>query len=252
MDARVLTQAATEEDFDLFSSLRGRRHPEGTFIGDGDKVVRRMLHATRVERILCSPEWVEKLPIPAGIDVRLAPLSRLISIVGFRLHQGLMALGTIPPEKPMTGTFHLALDGLANAENVGAILRSCAAFGVDGVILGPGTASPWLRRAVRVSLGAPLVVPVHTSPDLAATLRGLPAYAAHIHGDRRDYRSVEYSKSVCLVLGSEPTGVTDEVLAVCKGVIYIPMASEWDCLNVAASAAVLLSEVRRQRSERPT
>ena len=50
------------------------------------------------------------------------------------------------------------------------------------------------------------------------------------------------------MLGSEPNGVTDEVLRACKGVIYIPMASEWDCLNVAASAAVLLSEVRRQRS----
>jgi tRNA G18 (ribose-2'-O)-methylase SpoU len=248
METRALIQPATEEDFELFSSLRGRRHPEGTFIGDGDKVVRRMLKTTRVERILCTPDWVQKLPIPDGIDVRVAPLSRLISIVGFRLHQGLMALGTIPPEKPPVGSFHLALDGLANAENVGAILRSCAAFGVDGVILGPGTASPWLRRAVRVSLGAPLVVPVHTSPDLAATVRGLNAYAAHIHGDRRDYRSVDYSKSVCLVLGSEPNGVTDEVLRACKGVIYIPMASEWDCLNVAASAAVLLSEVRRQRS----
>ncbi len=247
MEARALIQPATEEDFELFSSLRGRRHPDGTFIGDGDKVVRRMLKTTRVERILCTPDWVQKLPIPDGIDVRVAPLSRLISIVGFRLHQGLMALGTIPPEKPLSGSFHLALDGLANAENVGAILRSCAAFGVDGVILGPGTASPWLRRAVRVSLGAPLVVPVHTSPDLAATVRGLNAYAAHIHGDRRDYRSVDYSKNACLVLGSEPNGVTDEVLRACKGVIYIPMASEWDCLNVAASAAVLLAEVRRQR-----
>jgi tRNA G18 (ribose-2'-O)-methylase SpoU len=252
MEAGALIQPATEEDLELFSSLRGRRHPEGTFIGDGDKVVRRMLKTTRVERILCTPDWVQKLPIPDGIDVRVAPISRLISIVGFRLHQGLMALGAIPPEKALTGSFHLALDGLANAENVGAILRSCAAFGVDGVILGPGTASPWLRRAVRVSLGAPLIVPVHTSPDLAATVSGLNAYAAHIHGNRRDFRSVDYSKSVCLVLGSEPHGVTDEVLRASKGVIYIPMASEWDCLNVAASAAVLLSEVRRQRSSRPT
>lgn len=207
-----------------------------------------MLQTTLVRRILCSPEWIEKLPIPAGIDVRVAPLSRLISIVGFRLHQGLMALGTIPPEKPLGGTLHLALDGLANAENVGAILRSCAAFGVDGVILGPGTASPWLRRAVRVSLGASLVVPLHTSSDLASTLCALNAYAAHIHGDRRDFRSVDYTRPVCLVLGSEPTGVTGPVLRACRGVVYIPMASDWDCLNVAASAAVLLSEVRRQRS----
>jgi tRNA (guanosine-2'-O-)-methyltransferase len=89
---------------------------------------------------------------------------------------------------------------------------------------------------------------VHTSVDLAVTVSSLNAYAAHIHGDKQDFRSVDYSKEVCLVLGSEPTGVTDEVLRACKGVIYIPMSSGWDCLNVAASAAVLLSEVRRQRA----
>jgi tRNA G18 (ribose-2'-O)-methylase SpoU len=248
VEERAWIRPASPEDLELFSSLRGRCHPENTFIGDGDRVVRRMLKTMRVERVLCTPDWIEKLPIPPGTDVRVSTLSDMISVVGFRLHQGLMALGTIPPEKPMTGTFHLALDGLANAENVGAILRSCAAFGVDGVILGPGTASPWLRRAVRVSLGAPLVVPLHTSTDLAETVRSLNAYAAHIHGDRRDYRAVDYTQPVCVVMGSEPTGVTEPVLRACKGVVYIPMAAEWDCLNVAASAAVLLSEVRRQRS----
>lgn len=247
METRELIRPATEEDLELFSSLRGRCHPEGTFIGDGDKVVRRMLRKTRVRQILCTPDWIEKLPIPPGIEVRTAPLARLMSIVGYRLHQGLMALGEIPAEKPRSGGFHLALDGLANAENVGAILRTCAAFGVDGVILGPGTASPWLRRAVRVSLGAPLVVPLHTSADLAATVSSMNAYAAHIHGEKQDFRSVDYTKDICLVLGSEATGVTDAVLQACKGVIYIPMASDWDCLNAAASAAVLLSEVRRQR-----
>ncbi|HZE98776.1 MAG TPA: RNA methyltransferase [Planctomycetota bacterium] len=231
----------------MFSSLRGRRHPDGMFIGDGDKVVRRMLKMTRVERILCTPDWIEKLPIPPGIDVRIAPIADLIGIVGFRLHQGLMALAEIPAERPLTGSFHLALDGLANAENVGAILRSCAAFGVDGVILGPGTSSPWLRRAVRVSLGAPMVVPLYTSEDLAKTVEGLNAYAAHIHGEKQDFRSIDYKAPVCLVLGSEPLGVTDPVLKACKGVIYIPMSSGWDCLNVAASAAVLMAEVRRQR-----
>lgn len=248
MEQRACVRAASAEDLELFSSLRGRRHPEGMFIGDGDKVVRRMLTTTRVERILCTEDWISKLPIPTGVDVRVAPIADLIAIVGFRLHQGLMALGSIPVERPLTGSFHVALDGLANAENVGAILRTCAAFGVDGVILGPGTSSPWLRRAVRVSLAAPLVVPVHTSEDLAAMLAPMNAYAAHIHGEKQDYRSVDARKPICLVLGSEPMGVTDPVLKACKGVIYIPMSSDWDCLNVAASAAVLIAEVRRQRA----
>jgi len=248
MEERAWVQPASAEELELFSSLRGRQHPEGMFIGDGDKVVRRMLRTTTIEKILCTPEWIEKLPIPPGVEVRVAPLSELISVVGFRLHQGLMAMGRIPAERPLTGTFHVALDRLGNAENVGSILRTCAAFGVDGVILGPGTASPWLRRAVRVSLGGPLVVPLHSSTDLAATLAGMNAWAAHIHGEKRNYVEVDGRGPICLVLGSEPRGVSDPVLKACKGVLYIPMAADWDCLNVAASAAVLLSEVRRQRS----
>jgi len=248
MEERAWVRPASDEDLEIFGSLRGRQHPEGMYIGDGDKVVRRMLRVGKVDRILCTADWVERLPIPPGVDVRVAPRQELFAIVGFRLHQGIMALGSIPPEKPPAGTFHVALDGLSNAENVGAILRTCAAFGVDGLIIGPGTASPWLRRAVRVSLGAPLVVPVHTVPDLAAAVAPLNAYAAHIHGEKVDYRSIDCAKPVCLVLGSEPLGVTDPVLKACKGVIYIPMSTEWDCLNVAASAAVLISEVRRQRT----
>jgi len=227
MEDPAWVQSATADDLELFSSLRGRRHPEGLFIGDGERVVRRMLKITGVHRILCTEDWIQRLAIPPGIEVRTASKDDLYAMVGFRLHQGVMALGAIPPEKPMTGTFHLALDGLTNAENVGAIMRSCAAFGVDGVILGPGTASPWLRRAVRVSLGAQFVVPVHTSLDLAATLAPMNAYAAHIHGEKVDYRSIDYREPVCLVLGSEPLGVTGPVLNACKGVIYIPMSSDW-------------------------
>ncbi len=239
---------ATDEDLALFSTLRGRLQPEGTFIGDGERVVRRMLQTTPVERILCTPEWAERLPIPDSVDVALAPLQTLAELVGYRLHQGLMALGRIPPSPPLTGTFHVALDGLVDAENVGAVLRTCAAFGVDGVLIGPSTASPWLRRSVRVSMGAALFVRLHPVPDLAAALAGMNAYAAHIHGERRNYALLDYRKPVCLVLGGEPRGVSEPVLKACKGVIYIPMAPDWDCINVGASAAVLLSEVARQRA----
>ena len=241
---------ATPEELDVFTSLKGNKCPPGHFIGDGRKVVRRMLAAGVATRVVCAPERVAELAIPEGVEVCLASQETLESILGYRLHAGVMALGRIPPERAPTGTLHVALDGLANAENVGAILRTCAAFGVDGVIVGPGTSSPWLRRAVRVSLAAPLVVPVHTVPDLADFVRCRNAWAAHIQGNRRDYRDVDYREPVTLVLGSEATGVTEPVLAACRGVVYIPMADEWDCLNVAASAAVLLSEARRQRDAR--
>ncbi len=243
-----LTSPATEDDLELFSSLRERRCPEGLFIGDGDKVVRRMLARGAAVKVLCAPEWIDRLEIPPGVEVRTAPRAAFDRIVGFRIHQGIMALGRIPEPGPLRRSLLVALDGLANAENVGAVLRTCAAFGVEGVLVGPGTASPWLRRAVRVSLGAPLVVPVEVAADLAARVRPLNAWAAHIHGNRRDYRQVDYRENCCLVLGGEAGGVSAGVLGACRGTVYIPMAPDWDCLNVASSAAVLLAEVRRQRA----
>lgn len=238
---------ATSADLERFRSLRAADQEPGTFFGDGEKVVRRMLRAGLARTLLTTEAKLTAFEVPADVEVLLVSTAGMETIVGYRLHGGAIALGTIPPEKPLSGTLHVALDGLSDAENVGAILRTCAAFGVDGVIVGPDTASPWLRRAVRVSLGAPFVVPVHTTRDLAETVRPLNAWAAHIHGDKRDFLDVDYRGPVCLVLGSEATGVSEKVLAACRGIVYIPMAASWDCLNVAASTAVLLGEVARQR-----
>ena len=245
--SRVLTQPATGEDFEIFDSLRESRCPPGHFVGDGLRVVKKMLERGAVTRLLCTPEWVDRLPAPEGIEVRIAPRERLDQLVGFRLHQGLMALGKIPPAPPLGGSLLVALDDVSNAENVGAILRTCAAFGVEGVLVGPTTASPWLRRAVRVSMAAGLQVPLHFAPDLVAAVRPLNAWAAHIHGPKRTYTEIDFRGDCCLVLGGENKGPGEPAIAACRGSIYIPMADDWDCLNVASSAAVLLAEVRRQR-----
>ncbi len=242
-----MPRPATDEDCEIFDSLRESRRPPGHFVGDGLRVVRRMLEKKAAVRLLCSPDWLEKLPPHEGVDVLTAPRDRLDRLVGFRLHQGIMALGRIPPPRPLSGSFHVALDGLNNAENVGAVLRTCAAFGVEGVLYDGTCASPWLRRAVRVSLAAVLQVPLHPLPDLATALQPLNAWAAHIHGERRDYRELDYRGPVCIVIGGEDKGVTGPVREACKGTIYIPMAGGWDCLNAATSAAVLLAEVARQR-----
>ena len=243
----ALTLPATQEDFELFDSLRERHCPSGTFVGDGLRVVTKMLERGAVMKLLCTPEWAQRISVPPGVEVRTAPRDRLNQLVGFRLHQGLMALGRIPPPPPILGSFLVALDDISNAENVGSILRSCAAFGVEGVLVGPTTASPWLRRSVRVSMAAALQVPVHFVGDLPGLVRERNAWAAHIHGVRRTYTEIDMRGEICLVLGGESQGPTDRVLAACRGSIYIPMAEGWDCLNVGASAAVLLGEAQRQR-----
>lgn len=251
MFAVATMEKATPDELALFGSLKGNRCPPGHFIGDGPKVVRRMLASGAAVKLVAEEARLAAFTIPAGVEVKVATQAELEDVLGYSHHAGVMALGKIPPERPITGTFHVVLDHLRNSENVGAILRTCAAFGVDGVIWSHSTSSPWMRRAVRVSVGAALLLPTHEVPDIAAYVADKNAWAAHIHGEKRDYRDVDYREPVLVVLGSEDDGVSDDVRAACRGTIYIPMASTWDCLNVAASAAVLLAEVRRQREPRP-
>ena len=239
--------------------------PPGCFIGDGRKVVRRMLESrVRIRTVVLTERWLEHFEIllakRSDPDLRVLVAYREVvdGIIGYKVHQGVMALAEIPspPEAAdLTAAANpllVALDGVADAENVGAIVRTCAAFGVTGLIVGPRTCSPWVRRAVRVSLGGVLSVPVHESADLPATLRslgekGVSCYAAHIHGESRTSWETDLAKPSCVVLGGEADGVTAPVIAACRHVIYIPMAPGWDCLNVTASAAALLHEAARVR-----
>ena len=236
---------------DPFRSLKSSVCPPGRFVGEGFKVVRRMLEFSEVEKLLLTPEWHGKFrdKIPAGAEVEIRPRAEMEEIVGFRLHQGILAMAKIlPPPAEIPRGLLVAMDGISNAENVGAILRTSAAFGVEGVIVGPDTCSPWVRRAVRVSLGAPLRVPVFRRDDLGEALLGLgvPAYAAHIHGPRQEISRIQLSPPCCIVLGGEANGVSEPVRSACREVISIPMANGWDCLNVAASAAVLLYEATQR------
>ena len=260
--------SADHEALTPFKTLRRSdgNVPEGCFIGDGRKVVRRMLESdVRVRTVVLTERWLDffkpALARRPESDLQVLVVGREVvdGIIGYKVHQGVMALAEIPKaprleDLTVSNPLIVALDGVADAENVGAIVRTCAAFGVTGLIVGPQTCSPWVRRAVRVSLGGVLRVPIFASEDLPATLRllaerGVASYAAHIHGENRASWETDFSKPSCLVLGGEADGVTAPVIAACKHIVFIPMAPGWDCLNVTASAAALLYEAARARSK---
>lgn len=250
-----------------FRTLRQRdaRIPEGCFIGDGRKVVRRLLSwPGRLRTVVVTERWLEEFR-PA-IEARADPALEVLvvtremvdGLIGYEVHQGVMAMAEIPAPATVTSLVQtdrpliVALDGIADAENVGAIVRTCAAFDVTGIVVGPQTCPPWVRRAVRVSMGGVLRVPVLPAEDLPETLRefrrrGVESWAAHIHGDHRANWDVDWRGASCLVLGGEADGVSQPALAACRGVVFIPMAPGWDCLNVTASASALLYEAARQR-----
>ncbi len=240
---------------------------QGIFVAEGEKVVRRFLASDwPVLSLLLTPEWFDAV-IPAiavqrlgEAEIFVAKKNLLETIVGFPLHQGIMAVGKVPRERPLSETVaslrspHLfvALDGLVHAENVGVVMRNCAGFGVDAVIVSSTSASPYLRRAVRNSMGGVFVVPVVHVEHLAQSLTwlkqqyGTRIIVADAHA-AQTLHDAELSGNICIVFGNEDSGVSAEVENAASSRVCIPMHNAMDSLNVASASAVMLYEARRRR-----
>ncbi len=239
----------------------------GIFVAEGEKVVRRLLESRHtIQSILTTPEWLEVYRAPiAGrtesIKIFVSKKELLEEIVGFNLHQGIMAVGEIPSEPSLDALLRsaaspkllVAVDGLTNSENLGVLVRSCVAFGVHGLIVGETSSSPYLRRAVRNSMGTVFKLSVLHSANLVKTLEQLRSdfqlsvVGAHPHEDRRTIGETDFTRDCCLVVGSEGEGISERVRGVCSHLAAIPMHAGVDSLNVATAGAVFLYEVQRQR-----
>src|SRR5712691_7398 len=236
------------------------------FIAEGEKVVRRLLESRfTVVSVLLPEKWLTILePLlksrPEEIDVYVAEKELLETLTGFSMYQGLLAMGRIPSLATLNGVLQTsprpflfaAVDGLTSAENLGVVVRNCAAFGVQALLVGETSSSPYLRRAVRGSMGTIFQLPVVETPNLVETLqqlreRKVRCIAAHPHTDRRHLTEADLTRDSCIVLGSEGYGISPAVLAVCDEAVAIPMSAGVDSLNVGNAAAVFFYEAQRQR-----
>jgi tRNA G18 (ribose-2'-O)-methylase SpoU len=257
---------------------------QGIFIAEGEKVTRRLLESRfTVVSVVLPEKWLEKYrPLlearPEEFVVYLAEKSLLETLVGYSLFQGVLSVGKIPPpaslddilSKNQKPQLLVAIDGLSNAENLGALVRNCAAFSVQALVVGETCSSPYLRRSVRNSMGAIFKLPVWEVKmanaaiqlrrddlpkfSLAQTLRdlrarGIRSIAAHPRASGKTLSQSDFSNDVCLVFGSEGNGISETILEACDATVAIPMANGVDSLNVGAAAAVFLYEANRQRNK---
>ncbi len=256
---------------------------EGIFVAEGEKVVRRLLESSfTVVSVLLPEKHLESFrPLlearSENLNVYLAGKQLLEQLIGFSMYQGVLAVGKIPPPASLDDILSknpkplllAAVDGLTSAENLGALVRNCVAFGVQALIVGETSSSPFLRRAVRNSMGTILQLPVielaklgfrhqftvkpHTTDltlvDCLKELRasGIRCVAAHPHPQGKSLSQADFSGDCCIVFGSEGDGISASVLAACNEAVAIPMPPAVDSLNVGAAAAVFLYEVARQR-----
>ena len=247
---------------------------QGIFVAEGDKVVRRLLESQFGVLSVLLPESrvTEFTPLLQARPETNIPVfavtqkSVLEELVGFEMFQGVLAIGKIPAiatldailaSSPSPKLF-AAVDGLTSAENIGLLVRNCAAFGVQALVVGETSTSPFLRRAVRNSMGTIFQLPVvelkdnDAGLDLPAALRmlrakGIRCIAAHPHTDQKYLSQTPLTADCCVVFGSEGNGISPPVLAACDEAVAVPMANNVDSLNVGAAAAVFLYEAARQR-----
>jgi tRNA G18 (ribose-2'-O)-methylase SpoU len=243
--------------------LSGR---EGLFVAEG-KVVLDVLFAARrfeVESVLLLENRVSRMRetlarAPEGTPVYVASPEVIDRIAGFHLHRGILALGRRRGAESLTALLGnlperalvVALVGISNHDNVGAIFRNAAAFGADAVVLDETSCDPLYRKAIRVSVGAALKVPFVKGGDadgMVAVLEetGFSVLALSPAG-KAEIADLAPSARMALVLGTEGEGLPAALLAKLE-TVRIGMAPGFDSLNVAAASAVALHHIWRKRT----
>lgn len=233
----------------------------GHFIAEGEVVLRVLARAPRhrARSLLIVERRVQASAaliacFPPEVPLYTMPQEVADAIAGFHLHRGILALGERAPDfdvaalidsLPARSTIGLAC-GIANHDNIGGVFRNAAAFGAGGVILDPECCDPLYRKAIRVSVGATILVPTaraQSAGDALAALKahGFALYALSPAGTRTLKTLVPAPRSA-IVLGTEGPGLPAAVLDQCE-TVAIPMADGFDSLNVATASGIAFHHI---------
>jgi tRNA G18 (ribose-2'-O)-methylase SpoU len=230
----------------------------GLFLAEGRVVIEKLAAspAHRLESLLVAAHRLDSVAdILAALDDEtpvFAASQRVVdAVAGFPLHRGLIAVGRrldpldagpLLASLPEAATV-IVLCGIANHDNMGGIFRNAAAFGVQAVLLDQGCCDPLYRKAIRVSVGAALLVPFARLPRDADPLdllgeHGFRSIALSPAGGVR-LSALPLARRNALLLGAEGPGLSADVLGRTASV-RIPMAPGFDSLNVATTSGIVL------------
>lgn len=243
--------------------LLNREFPEkGLFIAESPKVIERALDAG-YEPVSCLMEKkhiegegkciLEKIN---DVPVFCAEFDILTQLTGFKLTRGMLCA---MKRKPLRTVKELCenksrvviLDKVMNPTNVGAIIRSAAALGMDAVLLTPGCSDPLYRRAARVSMGTVFQIEwTFLNDDSLDEIKSLGfktvAMALKDNSISIDDPRLTDEKKLAVIMGTEGDGLSDRTIADCNFTVKIPMYHGVDSLNVAAASAVAFYQLGKK------
>ena len=255
----------THRGIEVFSSLteaqlRNRIDPEkGIFIAESPKVIRVAMDsgceplALLCERRHITGDAADIVARCKDIPVYTGSRELLASLTGYTLTRGVLC-AMRRPVVPTVGEVCrnarrvVVIDNVVDTTNIGAIFRSAAALGIDGVLLTTTSCDPLNRRAVRVSMGTVFLVPWTWVDSPVETLKELGfktvAMALSDNSVPLDDPALNAERRLAIIMGTEGDGLPHDVIAQTDYVVRIPMAHGVDSLNVAAAAAVAFWQLR--------
>lgn len=164
--------------------------------------------------------------------------------------QGILAVAPFPEVAVSSQpSFVLILDSLRDPGNLGAILRSARAAGVDSVLLAPGSVDPYNDKVVRAAMGAHFQLPIRSASwdEIGGAVRNiLRVYLADAHGSFV-YSDADWSRPLALIVGGEAEGASEPARKIATARVRIPMHGDAESLNAAMAATVLMFEANRTR-----
>jgi tRNA G18 (ribose-2'-O)-methylase SpoU len=244
-----------------YRDLQDRRLGEqsGRFIAESEMVVRKLLAAgLPIESMLLTAPRLASLEsaiaaAPGDFPVFMVPQPVMDQIAGYHVHRGCLAIAGRPRHEaiPPGARLVVVLVDLVDVDNLGAIARNAAAFGVDALLLSPRCADPFYRKAVRTSAGAVLSLPIVRArrwPDDLSDLRssrGFSLVGAVLAEDAKPLATFEPAERVALLFGAEGPGLDATMQRLCDHRVTVPMAKApgVDSLNVATASAVFLYQI---------
>jgi RNA methyltransferase, TrmH family len=237
------------------------RHQSQQFLLEGTHLIQEALKVQWPMDILCyTPEWCQKEPLllqrlQQTIDRVECVSDEVLQAMATTVHpDGVLAVGRSrsgATATPSWGSLHLLLDRIQDPGNLGTLLRTAAATGVDQVWLSPDCVDIENPKVLRASAGAWFQVPSRQCNDVMQHLdwcreQGLQIVATTPRA-KQTYWDIDYTQPTVLIMGNEGAGLTDAMLQGADALVQIPIESV-ESLNVAIATAVILYEAKRQRA----
>ncbi|MDP7008665.1 MAG: RNA methyltransferase [Phycisphaerales bacterium] len=249
------------------ADLRGRKH---LFMCESEMVVRRLLKTDwNIHSLFLSPTKYEQLSSTVencSAPIYVADVHLMTEIVGFHIHRGALAAVHRPEQtevsvdnlfRTLKGRDKLSLllaQRITNVDNMGALFRNAAAFGVDALLFDHQCCDPLYRKAIRVSMGHTLSMPWAITDCWEDTLHQLKTgLDVQIIGCETGGRAVplwdvQFSDKRAFVMGEEKSGLSPTSLRACDAIAEIPMANQVPSINVSVASAVALYDSLRRDS----